>query len=100
MNLFFTQICRRFALSALLVILLAAVISFQAIAFSALDAVQTQISAVGGQYTTAAVPKETALWWRIFTSEDGKGRQRRRGQHDRRAAGHAALWRNDLHRRL
>ncbi len=71
MNLFFTQICRRFALSALLVILLAAVISFQAIAFSALDAVQTQISAVGGQYTTAAVPKETALWWRIFTSEDG-----------------------------
>ena len=71
MNLFFTQIRRRFALSALLVILLAAVISFQAIAFSALDAVQTQISAVGGQYTTAAVPKETALWWRIFTSEDG-----------------------------
>lgn len=71
MNLFFTQIRRRFALSALLVILLAAAISFQAIAFSALDAVQTQISAVGGQYTTAAVPKETALWWRIFTSEDG-----------------------------
>ena len=49
MNLFFTLLRRRAVLFGLLAVLLAAVIAFYCIAFSALDAVQTQRAAVSGQ---------------------------------------------------
>lgn len=58
MNVFLTQLRRRAVLFSLLAILLAAVIAFLSIGFSALTAVRRQIRGVSGQYTTIAVPVE------------------------------------------
>ena len=72
MNLFFTLLRRRAVLFGLLAVLLAAVIAFYCIAFSALDAVQTQRAAVSGQYTTVGIPTFDYKWQKALT-EDNSG---------------------------
>lgn len=71
MNLFFTLLRRRAVLFGLLAVLLAAVIAFYCIAFSALDAVQTQRAAVSGQYTTVGIPKLDIDWRKVLFTRDG-----------------------------
>ncbi len=71
MNLFFTLLRRRAVLFGLLAVLLAAVIAFYCIAFSALDAVQTQRAAVSGQYTTIGIPTFDYKWQKALTEDDG-----------------------------
>ena len=71
MNLFFTLLRRRAVLFGLLAVLLAAVIAFYCIAFSALDAVQTQRAAVSGQYTTVGIPKLDIDWQKVLFTRDG-----------------------------
>ena len=70
MNVFLTQLRRRAVLFSLLAILLAAVIAFLSIGFSALTAVRRQIRGVSGQYTTIAVPVEGSPWRFAFSQED------------------------------
>ena len=69
-NVFLTQLRRRAVLFSLLAILLAAVIAFLSIGFSALTAVRRQIRGVSGQYTTIAVPVEGSPWRFAFSQED------------------------------
>ena len=69
MNVFLTQLRRRAVLFSLLAILLAAVIAFLSIGFSALTAVRMQIRGVSGQYTTIAVPVEGSPWRFAFSQE-------------------------------
>ena len=71
MNLFFTLLRRRAVLFGLLAVLLAAVIAFYCIAFSAIDAVQTQRAAVSGQYTTVGIPKLDIDWQKVLFTRDG-----------------------------
>lgn len=69
MNLFLIQLRRRALLFGLIVLLLTAIIAFQAISVSALRSVQKQVGAISGQYTTIAVPREGTQWKTIFRQE-------------------------------